>query len=981
MAFWNTLRVGLFFTVITISSRQMNQPPGSQVPGPAARPSSTTASSLQVNPRVGDRSTPIPGTPSGVKQTGRGTPSGETWSASRKRAFRRARHRATNVGGTWYRGKWHSAQSLGVQGSAEILSQPTATVKSPPRHRQLPRLQVISYNIGGFTAEGYDVFVDWLDKRCAADIVMVQETHWGLGREEKRWLLPGWIVISSPDAAARCSGVAVFMRRRLFADQQVSHVTWIPGRLMHIRHSAAKLHLDIIVGYQWVWQDKHAERTAKLRHHFWHQLSLLLQGLPTRNVLVMGADLNTQCRTVPGLIGRGLLPPTRKPDAELEAMLRERQLVLLNTWGRAAPSRCKTFENGSVASQLDFIGTWRRHADSVARTATPLALDLVPWRKGPKHLPVQASIPWIPGWQLAPRPRAQPAYSRRDLNLAISQNTPEAQHLKHQLQTTLIELAGDGGFGDLNKRLLPVCQRLFPSRRRPGRGTERQRQVQDNVQALWAAHARLQVPGPFGSFHRASEAVRRQAAFKEAHQQLRRVSRQQRRTWFEEQVVKAEQAAATNDLRGVYAAVNVIAPRRRFEKVRIRSEQGQLLSVRQEFQEIYGYFSGAFSRDESFRLPELAEPLTFCAEEIRTAIQGLRKWKAVPPSSLPAEIWLLDIEAMTQYCTKVLNVSSEKGHAFPPETTHCSLSLLPKPGKTSRRPCDLRPLGLQDPGSKVLVNALKARVLAEAGEFLSTKPQFAYCPGKAIDGAISRVAQHCARVRHRIRRGTLSVHDRRQGHKESICFGGLMISLDLSRAFDEVPRQSLAQALTHAGISDSLQHAILSMHEDCQYEVKHEAHTASFPMLKGVRQGCSLAPLLFAIYSCWIYDKIEIRTPTGWAEKFLTLFADDSHLAFEIESMADLEQAQRTIRTVFQVFKSTGMRINPSKSKLVLGLRGSAARRWLRKHLCLLEGKSAISLGVPSEPLLIPRVNSMVYLGVVTPLIRDLSFRLPSTEL
>ena len=321
---------------------------------------------------------------------------------------------------------------------------------------------------------------------------------------------------------------------------------------------------------------------------------------------------------------------------------------------------------------------------------------------------------------------------------------------------------------------------------------------------------------------------------------------------------------------------------------------------------------------------------------------------------------------MTQYCTKVLNVNSEKGHTFPPETTHCSLSLLPKPGKTSRRPCDLRPLGLQDPSSKVLANALKARVLAEAGEFLGTKPQFAYCPGKAIDGAISRVAQHCARIRHRIRRGALSVHERRQGHKESTCFGGLMISLDLSRAFDDVPRQSLAQALTNAGILDSLQHAILSMHEDCQYEVKHEAHTASFPMLKGVRQGCSLAPLLFAIYSCWIYDKIEIRTPAGWAETLLTLFADDSHLAFEIESMADLEQAQRTIRTVFQVFKTTGMRINPSKSKLVLGLRGSAARRWLRKHTCLLEGKPAISLGVPSEPLLIPRVHSMVYLGVVT---------------
>ena len=72
-------------------------------------------------------------------------------------------------------------------------------------------------------------------------------------------------------------------------------------------------------------------------------------------------------------------------------------------------------------------------------------------------------------------------------------------------------------------------------------------------------HTRLQVPGPYGSFSRASEALRRQAEFRAAHRQLRSASRQQRRLWFEEQVTRAEQAAATNDLRGVYAVVNTIA--------------------------------------------------------------------------------------------------------------------------------------------------------------------------------------------------------------------------------------------------------------------------------------------------------------------------------------------------------------------------------------------------------------------------------------
>ena len=98
-------------------------------------------------------------------------------------------------------------------------------------------------------------------------------------------------------------------------------------------------------------------------------------------------------------------------------------------------------------------------------------------------------------------------------------------------------------------------------------------------------------------------------------------------------------------------------PRRRFENIRTRSSQGQLLSVNQEFQAIYNYFSGAFAREDDSRLPALAEPFAFSEAEIRCAIQGLRRGKAVPTTSLPAEVWLLDLEAMTKYCTQVLNAA------------------------------------------------------------------------------------------------------------------------------------------------------------------------------------------------------------------------------------------------------------------------------------------------------------------------------------
>ena len=69
---------------------------------------------------------------------------------------------------------------------------------------------------------------------------------------------------------------------------------------------------------------------------------------------------------------------------------------------------------------------------------------------------------------------------------------------------------------------------------------------------------------------------------------------------------------------------------------------------------------------------------------------------------------LLDPDPMATFYTRILNECNAKQNWFPEEATDCLLSLLPKPGKSSRRPRDLRPLGLQDPCSKVLANVLKA---------------------------------------------------------------------------------------------------------------------------------------------------------------------------------------------------------------------------------------------------------------------------------
>ena len=950
------------------SGRQTVQPRGSQFPRTASRNDLNTGEGEQLNPRVGGRSTAaLEASDKEVKTPGKGPQTGPTWSNNRKRAYRRARRRAEQTGGTWYRGRWCSAHSLGTRSGVPTTSSGLIPRKPPPGKHAQRRLKIHSYNIGGITSECYDLIKDWLHSQCGADVVVFQETHHGLGRSDGHWQLPGWIVVTTADEKQRYSGLAVFLRRSVFADEQVSSITWIPGRLMHVRCHTPQLTLDLVAGYQWVWQAKQQEQIARKRAHFWTQLGVLLQGLPARNLLALCADMNTHCRPLAGHIGRGVLRTTRTPDVEFEELIRDQGLVLLNTWSRAAESACGTFRNGSVTTQIDFIATRKKHADALARTAQPMALDLAPWRLGPKHHAVTATLPWVPGWKLAPKVAKPLRFSLKTLRHCVQQHTAEAQELQ-QLLVAEIEglLASDAcSFQELNRRMLPHCQRLFPCNRKTPPSTLQSPAVKQAIEHVWSVYRSHTPHTRMPAFQRAAALAQRQADLRQAGRALRAAGQHRRRQWLEEQISAAETAASRNDLGSVYRVINLIDPKRKREKVRIRSQQGHLLSVEQEFHEIHHYFQRAFSASQAYHIPESDVLLSFTEAEICEAVRQLQPGKAVPEASLPADVWLLQPEGVAKLRARVFQRSNAAGYAYPDEATCCSWALLPKPGKAGRRPQDLRPLGLQDPCAKVLALVLRARVMPHVIDYVSGRPQFAYCPHKALDDAVCRVASHCRHVRSRIQHGTLSVHARREGARESTCFGGLMLSVDLSRAFDELPRWSLEAALTHAKVPKELQIAIISIHQQCKYTVRHGPHSKTFALEKGVRQGCVLSPLLFTLFSCWIYDQLAAATSVEWAEKLMTLYADDSHASFHIESLKDLGVALRTIRILFGLFASTGMKVNATKSCIVLGLRGSAARRWIKRHACFVEGQPALNLGVPGSPLIIPRVNHMVYLGVV----------------
>ena len=191
-----------------------------------------------------------------------------------------------------------------------------------------------------------------------------------------------------------------------------------------------------------------------------------------------------------------------------------------------------------------------------------------------------------------------------------------------------------------------------------------------------------------------------------------------------------------------------------------------------------------------------------------------------------------------------------------------------------------------------------------------------------------------------------------------------MLGIDLSRAFDNLTRTVLLKALQHAQVDESLQRVLLEIHCQCSYELQHQNRRGLFSMEKGVRQGCSVSPMLYSLFTVWMMAELKHRVPPTWVEQCMTCFADDTHLAWCVDKPSDLQEVCRTVREVFRLFRECNMVVNADKSSVVIGLRGSVAKRWQKAHTVFQKGVKGLNFGTPAEPLVVPIVSQLTYLGI-----------------
>ena len=345
------------------------------------------------------------------------------------------------------------------------------------------------------------------------------------------------------------------------------------------------------------------------------------------------------------------------------------------------------------------------------------------------------------------------------------------------------------------------------------------------------------------------------AAFQEQNKLLRKRTRDRKRAKVEKQIEEAVEADSKG-LTYLYKCMNTLRPKQPKRTIHIKGKDGSMQSDQAEITRICEYFQQVFSSSTPKVQQEwrLQSHLNISLEEIRDALHGLSAKKALPAGHAPARLWKAGGDTIARILHEDWNHRFSPGQlCLPSSWNESSTVLIPKPGKPPTSPANLRPISLLPAIPKLLARIAANRLRPYLEEAAFQMPQFAYLTQRQTLDSIDRAVAHCVYIRKRIAENRINPFR----SKARIPFtGGMQLSLDMTKAFDRMPRPLLLQSLERICAPADLIALIMYVHDNAcmQFQRNHQSRVISTG--SGIRQGCGLAPLLWVAYTLLLFSKM-----------------------------------------------------------------------------------------------------------------------------
>ena len=764
-----------------------------------------------------------------------------------KRSYKRALKRVRMHGWTWYRGRMlsHAPGST----TDPVLKSTNLPAPAPVKRS---RMTCISWNTGGLSGHLWDGFQSWIREQNM-DLVMLQETHWTNSIE---WSQDRFHCIHS-GTGSRKGGIMCMVAKQFCAAKDISWHEPLPGRILHLRIHGASNSIDVINVYQFVSNHSNLESRAEV----WNLLQSLIQSIPKRNILILGGDFNCSLRQRSSSVGAGTFLNDHKrcfgsvhSDEDLfHSILKTHDIQALNTWSL---QNTATYEFGLHRSRIDFLCCKRVHSDQTARDVHALVhFPLLP-DTGARHLPLVTTI--LKKWHSMNTQR-QSGWSRKqriDLHRRLLHDSHYAETLQTRIHDGLAHLCTD----QLALSLQPMHDTM--------------NHILAPTHSECDAPLYLHAQGPCQQLHWHARQLRSlvtsslATCFRSWYHviqkdkircTLRINAKNARKLRVAKVMQQAQHADLAHDHFRLYEAIiRALAPKQTHRRVMLRDDHGTPLdpersaTALQEWLTDLYHDSGSHIDGHSFLWP-------FTREDFAQGLRDLPGHKALDPAYAPSPGWHLAADSVAHLLQPCFECWSDTAR-FPPSWSNGELTFLPKPGKPGRHPSELRPIALLEPTGKTVMGLLANNIMTEALPYLCQFPQLAYLPGRGCAEAVQQMSTHCQQVRALLNQHSYPIHQRAAGLTMPGLHGGLLISLDLTKAFDMVPRFHLFDSLTQCGISSALIEFLKSIYSTTTFSFTHRGQHRSFETRKGIRQGCKAAPILWCCFSVLILSKIADAT-------------------------------------------------------------------------------------------------------------------------
>ena len=226
--------------------------------------------------------------------------------------------------------------------------------------------------------------------------------------------------------------------------------------------------------------------------------------------------------------------------------------------------------------------------------------------------------------------------------------------------------------------------------------------------------------------------------------------------------------------------------------------------------------------------------------EITRAIKNLSSGKASGADGLPAEFYKLGAEVVTEQLVKEFDALWPRQVRMAGKDDELQWNLKPIPKAWQDASCVtlFKKGDKKDPG-----NYRGIFLLDVAGKILTS----------VIAERISKIADPWLRDEQcgfRKRRGTTQqIFALRRLQEEAMRADKPLcaVFIDFKKAFDSPPRSAIWESLRHIGVPEDVVAMCVAIHEDPEGKILGGTGRNTFKIRRGVRQGCTLGPILFNI--------------------------------------------------------------------------------------------------------------------------------------